>query len=685
MIKHTIWILSDGLAGHYNQSVGISNALQPRMNCEPHTIHIHLKFKFLRFLMRIIANKLPLLLNKKVFNFFYTHDAPSDQKPTLIISAGGNTLFANIALGKEYSATNVFSGTLKGYEKSRLSKVFTVTPLNNVKNNVVLDLPPANTQTSTNSEAIEQQPYYALLIGGDGAGYKYTEDDWKQLAQAMKTIAERDKITWKVTTSRRTGEIAETQLKTHLKEEIATEAIWFSTNPQKVVKRFLNESQIIFCTEDSLTMVSEAIYAHKPVVTLQPKIMNPVDNDSKALDKYQLKQFIIRSSIALLHQAPLNQTSFCKSYPNIQKQISDEILGSIEGQSSVKKRILWWGRQGNYGPNYPRNRTIINCLKNLGHEIIEFQPRLSKLAHIEATFHHFSDIDMVWVPCFRQRDLASASRWAKKNHVLLVFDPLISAYDKRVNEKKKFPSTSIQAQRLLKWEQQLFSLADVVIADTACHKKYFIEQLSCKKECVEVIPVSAEEELFFPKDMPIKETSEILFFGTFIGLQGPTYIAEAVNYYDGPPIKLVFLGDGPEREACEKICQQNTNPKVEVQFEDWIPFHDLPERIHQSDICLGVFGTGEKSFRVIPNKVYQALACGKPVITMKGDAYPSELSTDSGIDFVSAGNPDEIANSIRNMLEKDPVSLSKNATKIYSEHFSNKSISLTLTTLTEGF
>ncbi len=353
--------------------------------------------------------------------------------------------------------------------------------------------------------------------------------------------------------------------------------------------------------------------------------------------------------------------------------------------SNTQKRILWWGRHGNYGPNYPRNRTIIKCLKDLGHEVIEFQPRISKLANLEAKLNAFNNIDLVWVPCFRQRDLSAATRWARKRNIPLVFDPLISAYDKQVNEKKKFTADSGRAKRLLKWEQKLFAKADVVIADTACHKQYFIDQLGCSPDKVAVIPVSAEEALFYPKAAPINPEPEVLFFGTFIGLQGPSYIADSIKFYEGPSIKLTFLGDGPERPQCEQICQQINNPKVNVQFEDWIPFHDLPDRIRQADICLGVFGTGEKSFRVIPNKVYQALACGKPVITMRGDAYPAELSTREGIDFVSAGAPSEIAEAIGCMLKKNATVLSEDAVKMYSKHFSNQSISFTLAELFKGF
>lgn len=321
----TVWILSDGLPGHFNQSIGLSEAIQSRFNHEVISIDIKLKYKTLRALMRFIANSLPWLVREKTFSFFYEHSELPTKKPDLIISAGGNTLFANIALSKAFGVNNIFSGTLKAYNSRLLSKVFTVVPIKGINNNVVLDLPPANIKAGSKKRG---QACYTLLIGGDGAGYSYTDSDWNQLAKTVIEIAQRDNISWKITTSRRTGKRVEELLKQMLNEgsvDLIDEAVWFSSNPQKVVKRFLDEGQVIFCTEDSLTMVSEAIYAHKPVVTLQPQVMNPEENDSMALEKYQQKKFIVRSPIFSLSQQGFEKNRFCTKYPDVQKQIADAV------------------------------------------------------------------------------------------------------------------------------------------------------------------------------------------------------------------------------------------------------------------------------------------------------------------------------------------------------------------------
>jgi mitochondrial fission protein ELM1 len=319
----TIWIISDGLPGHYNQSIGLSNAIQPHYKYEVITVNIQLKYKGLRFLMRLIANYFPYFLGKNTFSFFYQHNDLPSKKPKIIISAGGNTIFANISLSRIHKANSIYSGTLKHYKSDLIDRVFTVTPLEGADNNVVLDLPPANINKPKQSK---NEPYYTLLVGGDGAGYSYTDTDWKQLALAVIEIANRDSISWMITTSRRTGKDAEELLRANLDKHVIKEAIWFSSDPQRVVNKFVEEARVVFCTEDSLTMVSEAIYAHKPVITIQPPLMKPEKNDALALKKYQNKKFITRSSIADLTSQSIDKNSFCRNYPDIQAQI----LNSIE-------------------------------------------------------------------------------------------------------------------------------------------------------------------------------------------------------------------------------------------------------------------------------------------------------------------------------------------------------------------
>ena len=100
------------------------------------------------------------------------------------------------------------------------------------------------------------------------------------------------------------------------------------------------------------------------------------------------------------------------------------------------------------------------CLRQTGHEIVDFRPRTHWFADWEALLKRVATPDLVWVPCFRQRDVLAAARWARRKGVPLVFDPLISAWDKRVLEFGKVSAASSAAHRLLEQERRQFAAAD---------------------------------------------------------------------------------------------------------------------------------------------------------------------------------------------------------------------------------
>lgn len=311
------------------------------------------------------------------------------------------------------------------------------------------------------------------------------------------------------------------------------------------------------------------------------------------------------------------------------------------------RQVLWWGR---FDPEYARNRILRRHFEALGWYVLHFHPTLSSLGDWQARLLRQPAPDLVWVPCFRQRDIAAARRWAQGHDVPLVIDPFISAYDKQVFERRKLDPAGRQAARLLAWEQALFQNADRVLADTRLHADYFAETLGVRRDRLHVVHIGAEEALFVPAPHAANAPLDILFYGSFIALQGPEYIVEAALRYKGPPVRWHLAGEGPLLAQCQALAHGHPD----VHFEEWIPYAQLPQRIQRADILLGIFGRTDKARRVIPNKAYQALACGKPLITQRSEAYPEDLrqSDESGIAWVPAGDADALAAAVARLASQ---------------------------------
>lgn len=334
-----------------------------------------------------------------------------------------------------------------------------------------------------------------------------------------------------------------------------------------------------------------------------------------------------------------------------------------------RKTVLWWGR---FDPGYSRNRLVWGLFDSLGWKNVPFRPLSSDLGYFESIIRMLQKPDLIWVPCFRHRDAVSACIMARKWNIPVVFDPLISAYEKEVFEKKKWPVAHKRSVKLKKWEKRLFAMADLVVADTHAHADFFHSSFGTDKRKIKVLFVGAEEDSFKgilnEKAEEPERKIEVLFYGSFLQLHGVDIIADAAMKTRDLDIRWVLLGDGPCKESLKSAASGNPS----FSFEDPVPYSRLPERISRADILLGVFGSTIKAGLVIPNKIFQAMAMAKPVITMAASSYPEEVSASDVIGWVRPGSSEELSEKVREWVN-DPSSLKergKRTRALYERFFS---------------
>lgn len=341
--------------------------------------------------------------------------------------------------------------------------------------------------------------------------------------------------------------------------------------------------------------------------------------------------------------------------------------------------VLYWGRADLL---YSRNSILLRLMRDLGWTVDFFHPLSSPTGAIEACFRKFRRPDLIWVPCFRHRDIASAAIWKKKYEVPLVVDPLISVWEKEVIERRKWPVSSEKAEKRRAWEIGLYRMADRVILDTPAHAEFFTTELEVPKEKISVLYLGAETDRYFPAvpQLP-KPPYEILFYGSFLPLQGVDVVVKAARLTKDLPATWVMVGEGDRKNMVRKMANGLSN----VRFEPWIENGRLNSRIAKAHILLGIFGETPKADVVIPNKVFQAMAAGRPVITRRSSAFEGTLAGSDVIGWVNPGDPEDLAAMVREWL-KDPRGLADRgaaSSLLFDEHFSMDSLKGTLKTIVE--
>jgi glycosyltransferase involved in cell wall biosynthesis len=93
-------------------------------------------------------------------------------------------------------------------------------------------------------------------------------------------------------------------------------------------------------------------------------------------------------------------------------------------------------------------------------------------------------------------------------------------------------------------------------------------------------------------------------------------VLEAARLLAHLPIQWTLIGTGPEAGALR--AELARHPLPQVRWLPPVPYARLPDYVEAADMVLGVFGTTLKAASVIPNKVYQAVAAGRPLITRDG-------------------------------------------------------------------
>ena len=90
-------------------------------------------------------------------------------------------------------------------------------------------------------------------------------------------------------------------------------------------------------------------------------------------------------------------------------------------------------------------------------------------------------------------------------------------------------------------------------------------------------------------------------------------------------LKILIVGSGPERENLNKLIV-NLGIDDMVIFTGNVPYNQVPDYISAMDVCTIPFKTDRVAKDSLPLKLFEYMACGKPVISSKIDVILEEMS-----------------------------------------------------------
>jgi glycosyltransferase involved in cell wall biosynthesis len=244
--------------------------------------------------------------------------------------------------------------------------------------------------------------------------------------------------------------------------------------------------------------------------------------------------------------------------------------------------------------------------------------------------------DAIVVGYLGQADVRLARRLWPKTRIVL--DYLVSLSDTAADRS----AGGGAVQRALRAADTGAARAsDIVAIDT---EEQRVTVYAEPRQAVVVVPVGAPAWWFREPSALAPEPLRVAFFGLFTPLQGAPVIGRAIAALrDEAGVAFTMIGTGQDYAATREAARA----APDVTWIDRVAHDALPGLMATQHVCLGVFGTGPKALRVVPNKVYQGAAAGCVVVT--SDTAPQRRMLGDAAVYVPPGDAGALAAALRDL------------------------------------
>ena len=179
---------------------------------------------------------------------------------------------------------------------------------------------------------------------------------------------------------------------------------------------------------------------------------------------------------------------------------------------------------------------------------------------------------------------------------------------------------------------------------------------------IELVPNGSDTGMFHPQDKGIKFRldHDIGLKDSFVALYAGAHgmsndlnvlLDAAEKLQHEKDIKIVLLGDGKDKpNLMSRAIEKNL---TNVYFLPPIPKKLMSQALAAADACIAILKPIPLYGTVYPNKVFDYMAAGRPVVLAIDGVIREVVEKSEGGIFVAPGNADALANAIR-QLSSDP-------------------------------
>lgn len=333
--------LADTRPGHYHLAEGVIAAIGRLRPVEVTRIEVKRKWIVPTRWLRARINA-KTFFPPRMLRMSYRIDAYGLPPADLVVSAGGETQMPNICVSRFLGGIpNIFCGSLlRGLAPENFSLIISSYDRDAGSPRHIVTLKPSAIDPDKLGRP-KTVPRYGpglhprlagLLIGGNAGPFRYRRSEWERLLAFIKEVSRQWGTRWLISTSRRTAEsVADLISKAAEDRGVVERFIDYRKAGPGTLPEIFGKAEVIVCTEDSSTMISEAVSARLPVVGVAPKAHRFTD------DEREYRDFLIRNDwCRVLPIAELSPATFAGALGEI-RPLEKNPLDTLAGR--LKERL----------------------------------------------------------------------------------------------------------------------------------------------------------------------------------------------------------------------------------------------------------------------------------------------------------------------------------------------------------
>jgi glycosyltransferase involved in cell wall biosynthesis len=337
----------------------------------------------------------------------------------------------------------------------------------------------------------------------------------------------------------------------------------------------------------------------------------------------------------------VQDTDWIRRNPMQHNHIAERLVLKGHEVRVIDYEILWRteGKKALVSPR--RVFTVSRILKNANHTVVRPSIlRIPVLDYVSMLFTYTREIkrqlnefkpDLLYLDTILTAYLAF--RIAKRRNIKTIYYCIDVAYE-AIPFKLLRPLGKFMESANMKSADRVFSINQKL--------KDYTVHMGAKSANTRVLRASVDCRKFDPsldgieirKQYGFKSEDKVLFFmGWLYNFSGLTEVASELAKIQDPLIKLFIIGDGDAFESLQKI-KITKGLDGRIVLAGRVDYDLLPNYIAAADLCLLPAYNNDVMRDIVPIKLYEYMAMGKPVISTKLPGVMAEFGEYNGVVYV---------------------------------------------------